>query len=422
MKAFRIMLLALLMTTICACALAQQLPGVDVFSPGLMRLSERMQENPAVHMEAELSVSDAFYVRDTSVLREMLEGTQFVYDGAGIGESRLEQLKIVRGGETLFSGALKEGAIAVNEKAFVISREEMAEETLLQELLDFVQKTAILERVPLAVVEAFLLSLEPNEALLCGFAVTQPFTSVQTMSDDGTRLVRINIEGAIAKEGEAPWIIKGYLKQPAGRAPKDTFELTATQDEKNWLELSYSSTRQSEITKKNKAGKANVDTHLKIAGELGGYRISERLTSYLRNTWTADGENLSEKIVVSMTLEHQDNTPGREMQRMNKAETKMRHEIRLATAETENDRFDLTDAITLSVVMDENTVLDIAADTAMSVGAAQAAIDFPDVNESGEEIGGAVGGALEKAAMRLAQSLYAQLSEKTKEKILGGLE
>jgi len=419
MRVFRITLLSLLMTMFFACALAeQQLPGVDVFSPGLVKLSERMQENPAVHMEAGLSLGDAFYVRDTSVLREMLNGMRFVYDGAGAGENRLEQMKIVREGETLFAGALKEGALAVNEKAFVIDRKETADEARLQQLLDFVQKTAILERAPLTAVEAFLLSLEQNEALLGGFTVTQPFTSVQTMSDDGTRLVRINIEGAVAKEGEAPWIIKGYLKQPAGRAPKDTFELTATQDEKNWLELSYSSTRQSEITKKNKAGKASVDTHLKIAGELGGYRISERLTGYLRNTWTADGENLSEKIVVNMTIEHQDNTPGREMQRMNKAETKMRNEIRLTTAETGNDRFDLTDAITLIVVMDENTVLDMTADTIMSVGAAETSIDFPEVNGSGE----AIGGAFEEAAMRMAQGLYAQLSEKAKEKILEGLE
>ena len=415
--ALGMLLLVLLMAF--SCAAEQALPGVEVFSPGLVRLSEKMKEEPAVHMEAGISVADAFYVRDTSVLSAMLEGTAFIYDAAPSRQGYAEQLLITREGETLFSGAMTQNMLAVNGDGFALERGESAEQALAQTLLGFVQTTAILERAPLEEVEAFLLSLEAGQALLGGYAVTQPFTSVRTMSDDGTRLVRINISGGIAKAGEAPWEIKGYLKQPAGRAPKDTFELTATQDEKNWLELSYSSTRQSEITKKNRAGKASVDTHVKIAGEIGGYRVSERLTSYLRNTWTADGENLSEKIVVNMTLSHSDNTPGREMQRMNSAEAKLRNDIRLTTAQAGSETISLTDAITLSLVMDENTVLDLAADTAMTVGATPAKIALPEAQ--GAKPTEEVEGALARAAQEMARGLYAQLSEKTRAKILEGL-
>ncbi len=316
----------------------------------------------------------------------------------------------------LFDAQMSPGAIVVNGEAFALDGNVI--DPQVQAVLGFIQRAAILERAPLEEVESFLLSLEAGEALLGGYAVTQPFTSVRTMSDDGTRLVRINLSGCIAKEGEAPWEIKGYLKQPAGRAPKDTFELTATQDEENWLELSYSSTRQSEITKKNKAGKASVDTHVKIAGEIGGYRVSERLTSYLRNTWTADGENLSEKIVVSMTLEHSDNTPGREMQRMNKAEAKTRHEICLTTADAGNDVLDLTDAMTLSVVMDENTVLDAAADANITIGRE---IAIPEILLPAAD-GRTLDSALKRAAQDIAKKLYAQLGERAKEKITDGLE
>lgn len=420
MKALKITLAlaALLLAMAVSGAAEQLLPGVSVFSPGLVRLSEKIQEDPAVHMQAGLSVADAFYVRDTSVLEEMLKGTTFIYDGVQGEDGPADRLEIVREGETLFSGAISGDAISINGEAFALTGEELDPRT--QAALDFVQKTAILERAPLNEVESFLLSFEAGDELCAGFTVAQPFTSVQTMSDDGTRLTRINISGSIAREGEAPWVITGYLKQPSGRAPKDTFELTATQDKENYLELSYSSTRQSEITKKNKAGKASVDTHVKIAGEIGGYRISERLTSYLRNTWTADGENLDEKIVVSMTLEHSDNTPGREMQRMNKAEAKMRHEIRLTTADAGNDAIDLTDGMTLSVVMDENTVLDAAADAAITVGgeAAQIAVG-PAQNPAEDE---AIAGALERAVQDMAQRIYPQLGEKTKAKIADGLE
>jgi len=420
MKTLRMTLMALLFMLVGAASLAEQLlPGVNVFSPGLVRLSGKMQEAPAVHMEAELSVSDAFYVRDTSVLSAMLDGTTLVYDGAQGENGPIDRLRIIRGGETLFDAGMAGGVLAVGGEAFALEGD--ASDTRMLAVLDFVQTTAILERAPLEEVEAFLLSLEAGEALFGGFAIAQPFASVRTMSDDGTRLTRINVEGSIAREGEAPWVIKGYLKQPAGRAPKDTFELTATQDEKNYLELSYSSTRQSEITKKNKAGKASVDTHVKIAGVIGGYRISERLTSFLRNTWTADGENLSEKIVVNMTLEHSDNTPGREMQRMNKAEAKMRHDIRLTTADAGNDVLDLTDAITVSLIMDENTVLDAGADACLSVGAAQETLT-PEATPGEAQPAQEAGAALERAVQDAARGVYRQLSGNAVKKILEGLE
>ncbi len=418
MMRLKIALAALMLTALAALGAAEQLlPGIDVFSPGLVRLSERMKDDPAVHMEASLAVSDAFYVRDTSVLSAMLEGTTLVYDGAQGADGPIDRLQIVRGGETLFSGALAGNTAVIGGETYALNAAPSADGTALSAVLAFAQETAILERAPLEEVEAFLLSLEAGKTLFGGYAVTQPFASVRTMSDDGTRLTRIEISGAIGREGEAPWVIEGFLRQPAGRAPKDTFELTATQDEKNILELSYSSTRKSEITKKNRAGSASVDTSVKIAGKIGGYAVSDRLTSRLRNTWTADGETLNEKVVVSLTLSHSDRTPGREMQRMNQGEASMRHEIRLTTADAGNDVIALTDGITLSVVMDDKTVLDAAADAAITVGgeAVPMALD----GEAGAQT---LEAALERAAQEIARGVYGQLGEKTQKKIHEGLE
>lgn len=418
MRIRRVMALALMLTLAAGCALAQQLPGVDVFSPGLVRLSEKMAENPAVHMEATLSAENTFLVRDLSVFSAMLDGTLIIYDGAVQPEGWTDSLRIERGGETLLRAAANESAVCVNDSLFalpVVTQDGAQERASM--LLEWIQGKAILERAPLEQVEAFLLSMQAGDELAGGYAVAQPFTSERTMSDDGTRLTRIQISGSIAREGEAPWVIEGYLKQPAGRAPKDTFELTATQDKENFFELSYSSLRQSEITKKNKSGKNNVDTHGKIAGKLGGYSVSERLTSYLRSTWTADGEKLNEKIVVNMTLAHHDSTPGREKQNLNEAEAKMRHEIRLTTADAGNDVFNLTDGITVSLEMDGNTVLSAAADTTMTVGGELPALDM------GEHAAQALtlDTALENAVQDMARKLYAQLGDSAKKKILQGL-
>ncbi|MBR5288994.1 MAG: hypothetical protein IKU34_10470 [Clostridia bacterium] len=420
MKTIAMVLAALLLVLSVSLATAQQLPDIDVFSPGLLRLSSKMADDPAVHMEAELSAVDAFHVRDLSVFSAMLKGATLIYDGCQSGDGEYaDMLRIEREGQTLFSGAMDGSSVTVNGELFSFSPQEitgMGEKEAA--LIEFVQNTAILERAPLEKVESFLLSLVQGEELLFGYRVETPFESERTMSDDGTRLTRISITGSIAKEGEAPWVIKGYLRQPAGRAPKDTFELTAVQDEKNSLELTYSSLRKKEITQKNRAGKVSVDTHLKIAGKLGGYSINERVTSYLRNTWTADGENLSEKISASLTLEHHDSTPGREMQRMNKAEAKMRHDIRLTTAESGSDVIDLTDAITLSLAMDGYTVLDAAAQTAMRIGGEAAQMTQADEAQPGRTLAA----ALDDAAKNAARVLYGQLDSAAKKKVLTGLD
>lgn len=414
-----ILLAALTILLFASSALAQQLPGVDVFSPGLVRLSEEMAQSPAVHMEATLSAENAFLVRDLSLFSTLLDGASITYDGAMQAGEWADSLRIDRGGETLLRGAMSGDAVSVNGETFALTEQgALAADARAASLLEWIQGKAILERAPLEQVEAFLLSFAAGDELAGGYAIVQPFTSERTLSDDGTRLTRIQIAGSIARPGETPWVIKGSLKQPAGRAPKDTFDVTATQDEKNFFELTYSSLRQSEITKKNKSGKNNVDTHLNIAGKLGGYSVSERLTSYLRNTWTADGENLSEKIVVSMTLAHHDSTPGREKQNLNQAEAKMRHEIRLTTADAGNDIFDLTDGITVSLDMDGNTVLSAGADAKMTIGGAAV---FVDMGEPAAE-GKTLDEALETAAAEMARSFYGQMGDSAKKKVLQGLE
>ena len=89
------------------------------------------------------------------------------------------------------------------------------------------------------------------------------------MSDDGERLTKLNVEGALTIEGET-WTVSGYLRQPGGRAPKDTFELTFRKDDKNVVELVYSALRQDKIEQKDRKGQTSVATTLKASGQAGG--------------------------------------------------------------------------------------------------------------------------------------------------------
>ena len=415
-------LMIVLMLALCglaSAALGQTLPGVEVFSPGLVRLCEMAGSGEPVAMRATMTAADIAYARDLSVLASMLSGTTFDYAGWGGFAQGGDRLSIVKNDETLLSLGLDRGetgaVLTLNGQAFAVdlSRAQAALDTA-----DALSGVSILERVPLASVCAWIEGLSVGDALPLGFTVTQAFTVEHTMSDDGTRLTRIDISGSIARGDEAPWVIEGFLRQPAGRSPKDTFELTAVQDADNSLELSYSSLRQSEVTRKDKAGTASVDTTLKVAGKLSGSKVTSRLTVYLRNAWTADGESLSEKITVSATLGHTDNRPGLRMQRLNDISAKLRFVLGLTTQEDAQKTTGVSDSATLSVVLDGNTFLDCAADMTFSVGGERAQEEAQTAQPAPQE---QLEGALREAVVSLARALYPTLSESAKNKAESGL-
>lgn len=383
----KMVLAVLVCALLCAWSMAgaQTLPSNEVFSPGLKRLAQLEMENPAVSAKAQVSLDKAMYARDLSVLRAMLSGTAIGYDRAGDDE----MLTIQRGGEVL-------GAYALPQSGAL----DALEEKLLG--------TAVLERVPLASIAAWLEGLNAGDALASGFVVSAPFSIERTMSDDGTRLTKIKVSGAIARKGEEEWQVSGYLRQPAGRAPKDTFELTFKQDEDNTIELLYSALRENEVTRKNKEGTASVRTALKAAGKLAGSSISSRLSVTMKNRWSADGESLSERVSVTATLGLTDRRPGRRMLRLNDASAEIQNVIRLTTRETD-DVIELTDEITFDVTLDSNAFLAGSADVRMRVGGEAAAI--PQNLEAMDDV----------AAKALAHKLYRQLDESTLATIHEGL-
>lgn len=417
-RLFACLLIAL--AALCAGASAEQtLPGIGCFSPGLVRLDQKLAGDPALSMTAEVKVDNALYARDLSVLAAMLDGTTIRYDG----DAAADCLRIERQGETLFESASARGengvVLSVNGETFAADAQQELETLLAWD--GSILGTPVLERVPLADVAAWLESLEAGDALMGGFAVSQPFAIERTMSDDGTRLTKINIEGSVAREGEAPWAVTGFLRQPAGRAPKDTFELVLTQDESNYIELSYSALRENTVTRKNAAGTMSVRTALKAAGLIEGSRISSRLSVSMKNAWQADGENLSEKLTLTATLTHQDNTPGRRMQRLNAVEGTLKNVIRITTRETQaaSAPLSFTDDVTLEIVMDGNTFAAGAAAVTMTIGEESRAQSVHADAAAASD--GEAQQALDQAVRDLAAGLYRQLGEDAREKVQKGL-
>lgn len=442
-KRWLLPLLAAIMCLWFAAAGAQTLPGVDCFSPGLSRVAQAMEAGALVRVQAGAGVGNAFYARDLSLLSKMLEGTTVTCEGAGSETDGYDSLTLARNGQTLLSGKLRyaEGGaeLTLNGETFAVRDAgtalaaltgcEALEQSLPQVSLPDLSGQSIVERVPLTRIEAWLTSLEAGDAFIGDFAVAEPFTLERTMSDDGTRLTRLDMSASIARAGEAPYRIQGFVRQAAGRAPKETIELTVTRDEDNFLEISYSSTRQSEITRKDKAGEARVDSSLKLAGKRAGNRFSSRLTVRMTNDWTADGGELAEKIAVTATLTHQDKTPGIRMLRLNEVEGKIKQTLRLTTREEDGPEsvYALTDDVTTDIQMDGNTflagslALSIAVDGGVQTGTDRAEATAGEATERQWADAGDIADAARRAARELAARLTAQLDENAWEKIEKGL-
>ncbi len=420
------MLACLTLACFTCVAAAQTVPSNECFSPGLVRLAQAVGSGEAVSVEAEFSVEDAFYARDLSVLESMLAGTTIRYDGGSGEQGMTDALSLLREGEMLFHAALTradgQARLSLNGRLFDVSgwipAEEEATPSEAEALVRSLDGTAILERVPLASVEAWLASLRAGDEIAFGWRVTEPFEIERTLSDDGTRLTRLDIEGVLEGEDGRSFTVEGFLRQPAGRAPKDTFELTLTCDEDNYIELSYSALRENEVTRRDREGETSVTTALKAAGRLDGYSLSSRLSVRMRNAWTVEEENLSEKITITATLTHQDKTPGRRMQRLNAVEAESRNVIRITTAQEQSEPLSLTDEATLSVTMDENDFLSGGMTLHASVGGPAPAPVSGDAQEATEQ---ELAQAVRQAVETLSARLYAQLGEAAREKITDGL-
>ena len=405
--------LALLLTLAAVCASAQELPSISRFSPGLVRVSEKMKENPTVSADVTLTVEDAFYARNLSVLKKMLEGTTLHVQG----DNERGSLTVERGGETLMQADVaQDGQIRVDGHPIEIATPDEALTSEAQAdwsaLAEALQTTPILERVPLTAIAPWLEGLQPGDEIAFGVTAVSAFDVKRTMSDDGERLTKLNIAGQVDFEGET-WQISGFLRQPGGKAPKDTFELTFQKDEKNVVELVYSALRQDEIEQKNRKGRTSVTTTLKADGKIEGYKVYLLLKVSQKNDWTADGEKLNEKITVSVNMTQKDNRPAKRMQWLNQIDTEEKSVICIVTTEDAADSYTLTHELNGKLMMNSNTVLQGGASMNVTVGGERTSGAQAEQDAAPQ--------TLEEAVRLLSRRLYQQLDEQTKKSISDGL-
>lgn len=170
-------------------------------------------ENSAVSIDAALTVENAMYARNLSVLQAMLDGTNFRVQADG----KTGTLSIARGGETLMQAALTtdgQGArVSLDGTVYNVATPDEAAQ---DDAPTFMQNMPILERVPLTAIAAWLEALKAGDSVGFGVTAASAFDVQRTMSDDGERLTKLDISGGLSIGGET-WQISGYLRQPGGQ-------------------------------------------------------------------------------------------------------------------------------------------------------------------------------------------------------------
>ena len=318
MKHKTLVCLALVMMLIAACASAQQLPSVNCFSPGLLKVNGL--ENSAVSIDAALTVENAMYARNLSVLQAMLDGTNFRVQADG----KTGTLSIARGGETLMQAAVTtdgQGArVSLDGTVYNVATPDEAAQ---DDAPTFMQNMPILERVPLTAIAAWLEALKAGDSVGFGVTAASAFDVQRTMSDDGERLTKLDIRRRPEHRRGNVDRSAVYLRQPGGKSPKDTFELTAKKDDANCLELSYSAARKERNRAEKPQGQRRASPRrFKLAGKLDGYAVQYRRSRSIPEK-RVDGRRRKAERKDHRSrrrLTHKDNTPGKRMQRLNQVD------------------------------------------------------------------------------------------------------
>ncbi len=336
MKRIAIALLAAVL--LMSAAMAEQvLPSNTCFSPGLVRMSEIMAQGAGVTATAEFTADDVLYIKDLSIFEDMLDGAVFTY----AGKPGFDSLTIVREGEKLCDLALYDDAengvavMRVNGETMALDSSIFESEAMLgfMQAEEFLNGTPILERVPLEAIAEWIEWFGAGDELVPGYMLNEPFAVERTMSDDGERLTRIDIDATMTDAQGETWTVSGYLRQPAGTQPKDTFKIKVRRDDKNYVEIEYSAQRKNEIARRDRQGRTTVRSQIVAEAKVGGVGISAKLIVNAVNNWITDGEGgpLEETITLNTTIGFTDRRRDAVKAFKNDLAVKMRHEIELSS-------------------------------------------------------------------------------------------
>ena len=409
----------LMMTALAGAALAETLPGIDVFSPGLEAYRTGRGRNGAASTSLTLGVDQAFYVRDMSVLSAIFSGVSL--ETVNGGDPEVTGLTVSFRGEPMFSAVLSEDAdgqtVAMNGRTMRLKALPPLKEGLPAALSGWLAEGGIrrFDRMPLERIETLLAGFGAEDAFF-GCRLETPFQLSRTYSDDGQRFTRLDLGAAFACGDGSVWTLSGFLRRPGGKAPKDTAEITLAKDKDNAFTFTLSRQYKETAKRKGTQGQVSCQTRLKLDGELNGYHMTGTLSVTSKNDWTLADGALAERISVTTKASWRDKTPDRDKLHLDRDDLTLQETISLRTTDGKADAW--ADTGKLELTMDGETALAGSFSMRQTLGGTLPETpQGPAVPVTAQELTEEI----RKAGQEAAALIWRGLDEKTKGRITKGL-
>ena len=219
-----------LLVALCPWAIAQELPSVELFSPGMTRIQDRAGEDMAALDETiRLTVNQLFQIRDMSVLSAIMNEMVFSVSAGSHDGVETSSVTVSRQEKPLVHAVIQQTdgqtTLSVDDETYDVT--EIADIPGFPGLSEgntgflSILRRSVLERMPLYDLSQELTALREGDLLFGLVKITEPFTVIPTTSSDGTQISKLVVNGAVEAGGK-PWerlsILPGKLRRMRRRS------------------------------------------------------------------------------------------------------------------------------------------------------------------------------------------------------------
>lgn len=423
MKRFLLTLCVIWLFVCSAGAENMTLPSPHDVSPGLARWLRQDFSDKPLSVHAVGSVEELFYIRDLTVLQNILSLIQIDVFAGKIGGGEVTTVQVSAGDEPLSEWAytVRNGELlfAVDGETYCMPQSDMEPVFGAKQFadgFDRFRKLLLDEAFP---AEFDLKKVSENigsgeffremNGLNAGnIVVTEKRTEDQ-------RLTGLDLSGFFYCQDE-PWSLSGSLSVKEGKARTANLELQVQKDPENLLNIVLVSKNATEKQNKQR-GTVAGNCRITITGKRNGNDVRYGINQKVKNEWRLEEGNLIERVGWTVSVNWQDKTPGLKVRHLNTGSFEWKNTFSLETGASEKEDSELHDDVSIELKMDGKNVIIASAD--IRFGKEDKVLLIP---ENGKYVTREEAGAITESVVEtISRKLYGMLESRSRNKVNQGL-
>ena len=412
-----------------ACAAGAEsmtLPSPGCVSPGVAGWLKQDFSGNSVTISASGSVDKLFYIRDLSVLQNILsliridvsacsaEGCDITRVQVKAGDEQLsEVLYTFRNGELLFTVDGKPYSIPQHELNALSGTEQFI--NCLESVYLLLLNDAFPARIDL---EKVSVNIGSGEFFRKMPGLKAGDLSISEVRTEDQKLTRLDLNGSFYCMDE-PWSLSGWIStDQGGKVSSDNAELLIQKDAENMLDIVLTSKYMTEKqNRKNQSGTVSGNCRIAVTGKLNGYNVKYSVGQKAKNEWKLEEDDLTEKVTLKTSVNWQDKTPELKYRHLNTGSIVWNDSFSVGRNKSENSYSDLHDNVSIELKMDGENVIIASAD--IRFGKDGGVLSVPEKGErvTGKEAEAVIASVIEK----MSRKLYNALNSTNRKKVNQGL-